>query len=130
MSRRNGLVTVYDVSRSNDGLIHANVPPYSLPAVSEYEARITGHLLFRHPSNPNNAMTSIYQLNDRGSIHRLDLGFPPINQIKTEGVRSWSTDLQKLAETSSVYPDMGPLASQVATEVDLRPAYQSMIVCF
>jgi hypothetical protein len=127
-SRANGLVTVYDVSREDDGLMYSNVPPYSLPPISGYETRITGHSFFQHPPNSSNT-TTIYQMNDRGSIHCLDLYFPPANQTKRDQkLYEWSADVQSLAETADVRPDMGPLASQVASEVNLRPAYRSKTI--
>jgi hypothetical protein len=125
-SHQNGLVTVFDVSRSNDGLIHSNAAPYSLPHTSGYYTRHTGHLLLQHPSNPSNTSTTIYQLSDRGSIHCLDLDFGPVSRIKTEGQAcEWSADVHSLAEAANIHPDAGSLGSQAASEVDLNLAYQS-----
>jgi len=73
----------------------------------------------------------MYQLNERGSIHRVDLDFLPVSHIKSEvDVCAWSADVQSLAEESNARPDMGPLASQVASEVELRTAYLSKTVSF
>jgi hypothetical protein len=73
----------------------------------------------------------MYQLNERGSIHRVDLDFLPVSHIKNEvDVFAWSADVQSLAEASNARPDMGPLASQVASEVELRTAYLSKTVSF
>jgi len=125
-SRKNGLVTIYDVSRSDDGLIHSNVPAYSIPPVSSYYTPNTGHLLFRHTSNQSKTATTMYQLSERGSIHCLDLDFPPIGQLRREReCCEWSEDVQSLEETANVSSDMGLMASQVASKVDLHLAYQS-----
>jgi hypothetical protein len=119
------------VSRLDDGLIHSNVPSYSVPPVSGYDTRNAGHLLFRHPSNSSKTATTMYQLSERGSIHCLDLDFPPVSQIMRECERcDWSPDVQSLEEAANVYPDMGPLASQIACEVDLHLAYQSKAILF
>ena len=118
-------MTVYDVSLSDDSLIRSNVPAYSLPPVSGYDTRNTGHLLSKHPSNGGNRAT-LYQLSERGSIHGLDFGFPPFNTDRQD--YEWSADVRRLAAAAHIRTDMGPLAPQVASEVDLHPAYRSEVI--
>lgn len=130
-SRKNGLIIVYDVSRSDDGLIYSNVPSYSIPPVLGYDTRNAGHLLYQHPSEPSKTATTMCQLSERGSVHCLVLDFPPASQIRREcECCDWSPDVQSLEEAANVYPDMGPLASQIACEVDLHLAYQSKAILF
>lgn len=126
MSRKNSMMTVYDVSRSGDGLIRSNIPPYSLPPISGNYIRSTGHVIFQHPSESNDIGTAMYQLTERGSIHCRYFDFPPGGQVNADReIYEWSTDVQSLARKANIGRDVGLLGSRSSSEVNLRHAYQS-----
>jgi len=129
MSRGNGLVTVYDVSRSDDHFIHVNIPPYPLPSILGCNETHAGQVLVRHPSYPNKAEVDFFRLCERGSIHRVTLRMPLDNDSAYGdrcGDYEWSEDVKKLElQAIKLRPDVGPRGARYFTEINLRAIYES-----
>jgi hypothetical protein len=130
-SCRNALVTVYDVSRSDDHLIHVNNPPYPLPSVLGCNEMHAGHVLVRHPSYPNNTQVGLFRLCERGSIHHVTLRNPVEDEdisATTDHCKNyeWSEDVEELQRQSvRLRPYVGPSGARYFTEVNLRAVYES-----
>lgn len=119
------MVTVYDVSRSeNDKLLHSNIPAYSIPPVSGFNARTAGYSISRSAHQSETAL-SIYQLSERGSIYCLELDVLTANSMQGgREVCQWSTEVQTFAQGVNVRPEMGPFEARVASKVDVRSVYE------
>ncbi|KAF7967207.1 hypothetical protein HWV62_35125 [Athelia sp. TMB] len=125
-SRKNGFVTVYDVSRSEDGLIGANVPAYHVPSPSSHYDACPGGLLLHHEFGPGSI--SLYQLTERGSLHCVDFSLSASTVIEAEEPNAWPSDVQVLEYTAEKPVDVGPLGNRDCTKIDLMEAYQKIFL--
>ncbi|EGO18664.1 hypothetical protein SERLADRAFT_418850 [Serpula lacrymans var. lacrymans S7.9] len=130
-SRKNGLISVYDVSRSTDGLLYSGASPHSLLTHTYYTAR-PGHSAVVLPSTTD---MSMLHLSSRGSIHRQD--FRLVNTRDTGGTPvtigdkmfEWSTEVQKLdTKARKLRSDPGPLGARAFSESDLHDAYKKLFL--
>ncbi|KAH9951994.1 hypothetical protein B0H21DRAFT_829833 [Amylocystis lapponica] len=132
-SHRTGLVTVYDVSHSENDLIRLHVPPYALPAARIPDGCHLGHVFFQHPSNPNDRDISLLQLSERGGVHMLDLQLCP-SDVAADVSRNTRTtilspDVQRLEQhVRSLRFDMGVRGERSVSQVDLQPAYNKLFL--
>jgi hypothetical protein len=127
-SRHNGLVTVYDVSRSDNRLIRINTPPYCLSSLLGSDTSHVGKAFIRHPSDSRGSEISLFRLDQRGSICRLDLDISHANEpVKlTSPGSEWSADAKALdSRAARLRPDIGPLGAQDFSEMDLSSTYAS-----
>lgn len=123
-SKKNGMVTVYDVSRADDGMVHSNMEPYCLPPITTFGNAHAGYVFLQQAEAPA-AEVSMLQMGPRGSIHRADFRQGPGDVSPTE-MYEWSPGVQDLDKQAvKQRPDPGPLGRTDATEVDLNPAYRS-----
>lgn len=137
-SRRNGLLTVYDVSRSDcNSLVHLHASPYALPSVYAPDARHLGQVIFQHPSDTNDSDINILQLSESGSLHMMALELSlkgdgsDITHNARRTVPEWSAEVRKLEEEAkTVQTDVGPLGGRSYSVVDLQQAYKSKIPSF
>ena len=128
-SRRTGSVTVYDVSRGEDDLVHMNAPSCCLPFITPHGGLpIASWNLFKHPlMDPSHV--DVLHLSSGGDINRLPIqlrsdgdGDPPALG-RSEGF-VWNDDVKELANTKLAI--MGPdrLIERKSSTVNLGPAYQ------
>lgn len=120
-SRRNGLVTIYDVTRSKDDLVHLERQPFrsrhSLPTA---DGQFTGHALFHNPLKSGMQEMTLFSLSQRGSVYSLDFGLSTIINRKLD----WSADMNNLARRAQeLRPDTGKLGAREKTEVSFSPFY-------
>ncbi|KAI0780690.1 hypothetical protein BD413DRAFT_702681 [Trametes elegans] len=132
-SRRNSLVTVYDVSGSSDNLIHLHDNPSALPPILRPDGPHLGYALFQPPTLAGLKHVTIFQLSERGGLSMLNLDRASTHAQEssaTSRVRmEWSPDVRKLGEDANAdQPDMGPLATRAHSTVDLRPAYHRLFI--
>lgn len=126
-SRKNGLVTVYDVSRGTDNLVHCNSPPTCLPWDKPLYMAHTGHTAV---ATPCMSKMSFLRLTHQGSIYQQDIHITTGNQTQAfkEGnrvVREWDADVEKLDRQSrDLRPDPGPVGGRHFTEVNFRGVYE------
>ncbi|KAI0949968.1 hypothetical protein AcW1_006160 [Taiwanofungus camphoratus] len=133
-SRRNGLLTVYDVSRSDcNSLVHLHASPYALPSVYAPDARHLGQVIFQHPSDTNDSDINILQLSESGSLHMMALELSlkgdgsDITHNARRTVPEWSAEVRKLEEEAkTVQTDVGPLGGRSHSVVDLQQAYKKL----
>ncbi len=125
-------MTVYDVSAGNDGFVHSNVLPYSLPPVEIIGSRPIGHSLVRHSSELSGNNAIMLLLSDRGSLHRTDLRFSEEGRDQNSDTEpqmyEWPAEVRQLAVDmeGSRWPP-GPLSGRAFSEVDMEPVYQSTV---
>ncbi|KAJ7233121.1 hypothetical protein B0H12DRAFT_180043 [Mycena haematopus] len=131
-SRRNGLLTVYDVARSHTAFVHA-APPYCLTVSSSPRARgggvpnqnHKGHAFLRHPLEGPDAPMGFYRLTEVGSISAFRLssggGAEEASCVWGEDVRRLAAQAGGLREESSSL-SLGEMEER--TVVDMGPAYE------
>ncbi|KIP12300.1 hypothetical protein PHLGIDRAFT_113776 [Phlebiopsis gigantea 11061_1 CR5-6] len=127
-SAKNALITVYDVSAGKDGFRHLNSLPHVLPSTSPIGGMRVGQVIFRHPNDADTSTAVLLQMNDRGSIHRIDFGLREPGRI-TGRTHEWTQevfDLERAMATSST--DVKAFDSMTYTEVDAEPIYQRIFV--
>ncbi|KIK98708.1 hypothetical protein PAXRUDRAFT_823553 [Paxillus rubicundulus Ve08.2h10] len=132
MSRRNDLVTVYDVNRATDGLTHCNSTPACFPRDGPTLTSYNGHTLIVSPSRTE---FMLLRLRQQGSIHRQDIRVVGPDEDELQDVQEdrathhWNGDVQRLDKLATeLQPDFGPVAMRHYTEVDFRGAYQKIFV--
>ncbi|KZT09664.1 uncharacterized protein LAESUDRAFT_695395 [Laetiporus sulphureus 93-53] len=132
-SRQNGLVTVYDVSRSTDNLVHLHAPAYPLPSMHTLGRRNLGHSFLHHPSDDNEENVSILRLTDVGSIQLLELNMAK-GGVSRDAARlprqspERSADFNALrARMRDSLPKLGPLDWRMFIQKDLQIVYNRLL---
>ncbi|RPD66375.1 hypothetical protein L226DRAFT_197300 [Lentinus tigrinus ALCF2SS1-7] len=131
-SRRNSLVTVYDVSRT-DQLVQSRSAPCMLPPILNADGAHGGYA-FQPPTLSGSTHLSAFQLSERGSVSALHLDHLPVDVIPDdtpEPPRSvmWPADVEKLAQDADMMQaNQGVLAGRAHSITDLQPAYQKLFV--
>lgn len=129
MSRRDGLITVYDVSRGRDGTVHIHNIPYSLPKTHIPEHRTRGEIIFRHPADKDSVAAIILRLTHRGALHRMDVelveddALNDLTPIAPVGP-GWAPEVQELSKLGTTRVDPGPLGGRKHDLFDLDKAYE------
>ncbi|KAJ7774188.1 RNA polymerase I-specific transcription-initiation factor-domain-containing protein [Mycena maculata] len=114
-SRKTGLLTIYDILRSQGSMAYVQTPPYCLTAGNGPVQK--GHTFFRHPSAQPDSPATLFRLSEVGSIRAFQLSTTDVG----EPLFSWSEDLQRLnAESEHLREDV---SSQEPTTTDMSPAY-------
>ena len=128
-SRGTGLVSVYDVSRGEDDLVHMNAPSNCLPFTTPHGGLpITGWNLFQHPlMDPSHI--DVLHLSSRGDINRLHahLGSDDdVDQSASDQSQGfiWSDEVKELASANLGVTGLGRLVIRESSTVDLGPAYK------
>ncbi|TFK55080.1 hypothetical protein OE88DRAFT_1732355 [Heliocybe sulcata] len=133
-SKRNNLITVYDVSREgDDSLVYSNASPYSPRAAGPWAAPYAGSKLFAHPLQNDIQDISFARLSHRGSLHCMDFRLSSggaeeydagdMMNTKVE----WSDEICGL-DDEGLRPDVGPLGGREFAQVDLWPAYERLFI--
>ncbi|KAG7447915.1 uncharacterized protein BT62DRAFT_986039 [Guyanagaster necrorhizus] len=128
-SRKNGLVDVYNVSRSSEnGLVHANALPYCLTSATGFEDSLTGQSFVHHPYLNGDQSFSLLRLSRRGAIQMIELHCS--NEIGTLTPQfEWSDDVKDLdLKASTLRPDEGLLGNREHMEVDFSGVYRHVFV--
>ena len=128
-SRKTGLVSVYDVSRREDDLVHMFAPSQCLPCITPHGGLpITGWNLFKHPlMDPSHI--DVLHLSSRGDINRLhaqicsDSDADPSAPDHSRGL-IWSDDVKELASANLAVTSSSRLSERESSTVDLGLAYQ------
>ncbi|OSD08614.1 hypothetical protein PYCCODRAFT_1380319 [Trametes coccinea BRFM310] len=133
-SRRNSLVTVYDVSRASDNLVYMHEPPHALSPVLHPDGPHLGYAFYQQPTLAGSKHLSIFQLSNRGSMSLLNLqrvhnDTAPETPTARRTRGDWSEAVKKLGdEAEAARPDLGPVAGKAHIVVDLQYAYQKLFV--
>ncbi|KAI6005689.1 hypothetical protein EDD15DRAFT_2213172 [Pisolithus albus] len=116
-SRKNGLVTVYDVSRGTDNLVHCNSPPSCLPWNKPLNMVYAGCTAV---ASPCMSKMSFLELTHQGSIYQTDLQIITGDEMSafTEGIVLFENK-----RASDLRPDAGPVGGRHFTEVNFRGVY-------
>ncbi|KAG9318829.1 hypothetical protein JVU11DRAFT_933 [Chiua virens] len=129
-SRRNGFVTLYDVSRDTDGLLHCNSIPSCLPCDGPMFTTYDGHALVPLPSNVG---LTFLRLCQRGSIYRQDIRVAGPDEDQPGSIpedhvtHQWDENVLNLEkQANELRTDFGPAGGRLYTEVNLRGAYEKL----
>lgn len=121
-SKRHGLVSVFDVSRSaTSELCHLYEEPYNLPLFHDAQTDNSGYVLTKHPYG-NDFNASLFQLGNRGQVQRMSLALdeamiPPVQ---------WSEEMESLGiKYHNVKGSAGPLGAAEMSMFDMAPVYKS-----
>lgn len=133
-SRRNSLITVYDVARGSDLTdkhLYMYGDPYALPPIIRPDGSHLGYAFFQQPTLTGSKHLSILQLSQRGSVSLLNLDHVPAdtNPGQSTGAplrAEWSPEVKQLSEAADARTVRGPLAERAHSIVDLGPLYQGM----
>lgn len=128
-SRKTGLVSVYDVSRGEDDLVHMNAPSYCLPPITLHGGLpVAGWNLFKHPlMDPSHL--DVLHLSSRGDLNRQHVRFCLDGEAGQYGSDVsqgfiWSDDVKELARANLAVTGSNRLCERESLTVDLGPAYQ------
>jgi len=120
-SKRNGMLTVYDVSRHDDGLIRVNDSPYSVMPNASY-CRFTGLAFLKHESRA----LSVFRAGERASVDCIQLNIPSSEEVEnivsvsveeSEAVKQLADDVGNMKTSTDIFGD------QEKVVTDLFPAY-------
>jgi hypothetical protein len=130
-SRKNSLVSIYDVSGDKDGLLRSHALPYSLSGRFPNGPHAGFYVAQPHPDSGNDTTASLLQLTNHGGIYQTALALRQDTDTTPLSVAvdvSWSSAVHRLATASSVQrPDVGRLGARAMEEVDFRGAYQRIL---
>ncbi|KAG2054717.1 hypothetical protein BDR06DRAFT_982290 [Suillus hirtellus] len=130
-SLKNGLITIYDVSRGNDNLIHCHSVPTSLPHDGDMGASESESSFF---VQPDRSTVSLLRLSGQNSLYCQDFavyhnGMDVLPRQTSGTSHEWSADVQKLAQRAKeLQPQYGPLSARHFSELNLRTAYLKVFV--
>ena len=125
-SRRNGLVTVYDVSASQNGLLHVNTAPYCLSSAPCHNIE---QVLLRRSKDS----VSLLRMFERGNVHSMDVNFTAegdgtIPSGSQHLAVVWSKSIREMQTRSTdICPEVGPRGARDTHQVDFRPTYERML---
>jgi hypothetical protein len=129
-SRKNSLLSVYDVSGNKNGLLQSHALPYSLSGRFPSGPHAGFYVAHPHPES-GNTTASLVQLTSHGGIYMNAL----VRQNKdttplpvTVDV-SWSSAVHRLATTCGTQKtEIDKLGARAMQEFDFRQAYQRIII--
>lgn len=130
-SFKNGLITIYDVSRGDDNLIHCHSVPTSLPHDGDMSAPELESTFF---VQPDKSTFSLLRLSGQGSLQCQDFaicrnGMDNLSRQSSHTSHEWCADVQKLAQRAKeLKPHYGPLSARHFSEFNLRAVYQKILV--
>ncbi|KAI0046101.1 hypothetical protein FA95DRAFT_1560454 [Auriscalpium vulgare] len=129
-SRKNSLLTVYDVSHSGSGLVQAHAPPYDLRHQFPLATGRAEFCFARPPPELRDPHVALLRMSDQGSIYHTVLalaldGISPDPPTAAEA--DWSPEVHALeAQNNAARADPGNLGARDAHQLDLRPLYRRL----
>lgn len=135
-SQKNGLITVYDVGRGSDALLHSYTTPYALTAPLGSAATHNGcHYVSLTEGTASGVDLHMFQLSSRGGLHQLDCTLaPPQEDTASEPADysldvQWSSEVKRLNRVADrMRPEDGPLGRRNGLDVDFSELYQSTYI--
>lgn len=117
------MVSVYDVSRSVDGLVHLNALPYVIPEnVDMYQKNISQSFIFR------DGLMGLARLSADQGLQFVEL-LPSISLTGDIHAIELSKDMQDFLERkANPEATIGPAAVQEHAQVDLHLTYDGMFL--
>ncbi|RDX56514.1 hypothetical protein OH76DRAFT_1426024 [Lentinus brumalis] len=131
-SRRNSLVTIYDVSRT-DRLVQMRSAPFALPPIVKPDGAHGGYALQPHALFGSKHL-SVFQLSERGSVSVLHLDHSSVDATPEDASEhprhtQWPAGVQELArKADTMRADQGSLAERAHSMTDLQPVYHKLFV--
>jgi hypothetical protein len=127
-SRKNCLLSVYDVFSDKNSLVQSHALPYSLSGRFPNGPHAGFYITHPHPESGNVTTASLVQLTSRGAVYQTALTLAQNEDEAPSPVTidvSWSSAVHQLATASSRQrPDVGKLGARSTQEVDFRQVYQ------
>ncbi|KAI9447989.1 hypothetical protein H4582DRAFT_1897609 [Lactarius indigo] len=127
-SRNNSLLSIYDVSGNNDGLVQSHTLPYTLSGRFPSGPHSGFCVVQPHLGHGNSAIASLLQLSNRGAIYQSVL---TVCQEETQPPAkievTWPSTVHRLNNDHRTQkPDVGRLGAREMQEIDFRQAYQRL----
>ncbi|KAJ7162551.1 hypothetical protein C8R43DRAFT_990633 [Mycena crocata] len=118
-SRKNGFMSIYDITLSQDSMPYARASPYGL-ATSTMGAFQTGHCFLRHPLEELHSPLTFFRLSGVGSICASQLSTTDVG----EAPFSWSEDVHRLNDDSAqLREDVSTFGSEKLSTLDMFHTY-------
>ncbi|KAJ7688411.1 hypothetical protein B0H17DRAFT_657363 [Mycena rosella] len=118
-SRKNSLLSIYDISRSHGNMACVQTPPYCLTASANGGIQ-RGHTFLRHPLDQPDSPMSFFRLSEVGSLHAFQLSVTDFEEVSF----TWPEDVGRLhTESAQLREAVSSLGSQDLTTVNMFPAY-------
>ncbi|KAF9013908.1 hypothetical protein BDQ17DRAFT_1341711 [Cyathus striatus] len=122
-SRKNGLVSVYDVSYGQDRLFHVNTAPYALSPVGQTDKLHIGQVFLPQLGVRKGSELGLLRLGELGDIFYVELSTPDAKpEPSFELLKSQAYEVLE-ANAKELYLDLGPLSDQQGIVVDLSVPY-------
>ncbi|KAJ6510161.1 hypothetical protein C8R47DRAFT_784787 [Mycena vitilis] len=119
-SRKNGLLTIYDVARSAGTMAGLQTSPYCL-TTSVGGGIQKGHNILRHPSEQASSPVTFFRLSEAGSMNAFQLSLGDVGEPSFD----WSDDVKRLHALSPLLrEEISLLGSPDPETVDMSPAYE------
>jgi len=131
-SKKTGLVSVYDISRGEDDLVHMNAPPHCLSCITPHDViPVVSWNLFQHP-HMDPSHVDVLHLSSGGDINRLHAQLHldgDVDSSASDRNQSfiWSDDVKELANSDLSVAGSDRLGARESSTVDLGPAYQGRL---
>ena len=130
-SKKTGFVSVYDVSRGEDDLVHMNAPSHCLPCITPHGGLpVASWNIFQHP-HMDPSHVDVLHLSSRGDINRLHAQLDPDFDGDVDPSASdrsygfmWNDDVKELANLNLDVTGSNRLTVRESSTVNLGPAYQ------
>ncbi|KAJ7499248.1 RNA polymerase I-specific transcription-initiation factor-domain-containing protein [Mycena latifolia] len=117
-SRKNSLLSIYDISRAHESMPYVQTPPYCLTTSANGIQK--GHTFIRHPLDGPESPISFFRLSEVGSIRAFQLSETDLGEVSF----SWSEDVERLnTQSAQLREEVSSLGSREPTTVDMFPAY-------
>ena len=130
-SRKNSLVSIYDVSGGKDGLPRSHALPYSLSGRFPDGPHAGFYVAQPHPDSGNDTTASLLQLTNCGGIYQTALALrqdTDTTPLSAAVDISWSSAVHRLATASTIQrPDVDKMGARGMEEIDFRRAYQRIL---
>ncbi|KAJ3814970.1 hypothetical protein F5876DRAFT_31763 [Lentinula aff. lateritia] len=119
-SRKNKLITVYDVSRSTEQLLHADNAPYSF-SVNTRENRFSGDAYVNMGDQ-----YKMFRISERGRLTCVDLKQSGNDITSTSSFAATQFFPSETNDNPAMRPDLGPVGAREFSQTNLRHAYEQL----
>jgi len=115
------MLTVYNISRHDDGLMRVNDSPYSVMPNASY-CQFTGLAFLKHESRA----LSMFRAGEQASVDCVQLDIPSAEEVEitvsvsveeSDAVKQLADDVENMKTSTDIFGDQGKVVT------DLFPAY-------
>jgi hypothetical protein len=127
-SRRDGLISIYDLSASGKGPLHQNTRPYCLPfSISQENGATTGTAIFYHSPARDTRDVTLFSLSEQGGICRMELFLSQAGNEHLPQLSKW-TELAAPTKWQESSKQAVPFEAKDMVIKDLHPIYNRELI--